>query len=100
MEFVGIGLGKSRQKCFYIPEPHNDFIFAIIGRELGLIGCVFIIMLFVIFIWRGIKVAINAKDIFGTLLARNNFCNRHSGYNKYSGRYWSYASNGGPITLY
>lgn len=65
----GLGLGKSRQKCFYIPEPHNDFIFAIIGEELGLVGCIFIISLFVIFIWRGIKVAINAKDIFGTLLA-------------------------------
>lgn len=65
----GLGLGKSRQKCFYIPEPHNDFIFAIIGEELGLVGCIFIIALFVIFIWRGIKVAINAKDVFGTLLA-------------------------------
>ena len=65
----GLGLGKSRQKCFYIPEPHNDFIFAIIGEELGLVGCIFIISLFVIFIWRGIKVAINANDIFGTLLA-------------------------------
>jgi len=65
----GLGLGKSRQKCFYIPEPHNDFIFAIIGEELGLVGCIFIISLFVIFIWRGIKVAINARDVFGTLLA-------------------------------
>lgn len=65
----GMGLGRSRQKCYYIPEPHNDFIFAIIGEELGLIGCTFIIILFLIFIWRGIKIAMNAKDTFGTLLA-------------------------------
>ncbi len=65
----GLGLGQSRQKCYYMPEPHNDFIFAIIGEELGLIGCVFLIMLFVLFVWRGIRTAINAKDTYGTLLA-------------------------------
>ncbi|OFI07551.1 lipid II flippase FtsW [Clostridium acetireducens DSM 10703] len=65
----GVGLGKSRQKCYYIPEPHNDFIFSIIGEELGLIGCTFIIMLFIVFIWRGIVTAIRAKDVYGTLLA-------------------------------
>ncbi|MDP4088074.1 MAG: stage V sporulation protein E [Bacillota bacterium] len=65
----GLGLGQSRQKCYYMPEPHNDFIFAIIGEELGLIGCIFLIMLFVIFVWRGIRTAINAKDTYGTLLA-------------------------------
>lgn len=65
----GVGLGKSRQKCFYIPEPHNDFIFAIIGEELGLIGCMLIIALFIILIWRGIVSSINSKDTFGTLLA-------------------------------
>lgn len=66
---MGMGLGQSRQKCYYIPEPHNDFIFAIIGEELGLIGCLTIIFLFAIFIWRGIKNAIRAKDVFGTVLA-------------------------------
>lgn len=65
----GAGLGESRQKCYYIPEPHTDFIFSIIGEELGLIGCVFIICLYLIFIWRGIKTALYAKDIYGTLLA-------------------------------
>lgn len=65
----GMGLGKSRQKCYYIPEPYNDFIFSIIGEELGIIGCSFIIMLFIVFIWRGIRTAINAPDIYGTLLA-------------------------------
>lgn len=66
---TGVGLGQSRQKCYYIPEPYSDFIFSIIGEELGLIGCVLIIILFLIFIWRGIRVATKAKDTFGTLLA-------------------------------
>jgi cell division protein FtsW len=65
----GMGLGQSRQKAYYMPEPHTDFIFSIIGEELGLIGCTFIIILFVIFVWRGIKVAMNAKDTYGTFLA-------------------------------
>ncbi|GAA0743764.1 stage V sporulation protein E [Clostridium oceanicum] len=65
----GVGLGKSRQKCYYIPEPHNDFIFAIIGEELGLIGCIFIVVVFLLFIWRGIVTSIKAKDTYGTLLA-------------------------------
>ncbi|MGH4120067.1 stage V sporulation protein E [Clostridium sp.] len=66
---TGAGIGQSRQKCLYIPEPHTDFIFSIIGEELGLIGVVFIISLFLIFVWRGIKVAVTAKDMYGTLLA-------------------------------
>lgn len=65
----GVGLGRSRQKCYYIPEPHNDFIFSIIGEELGLIGCTLIVILFTIFIWRGIVTALKAKDTYGTLLA-------------------------------
>lgn len=66
---TGAGIGQSRQKCLYIPEPHTDFIFAIIGEELGLIGCTFIILLFIIFIWRGIKTAVTASDMYGTILA-------------------------------
>lgn len=66
---LGLGIGNSRQKAFYMPEPHNDFIFAIIGEELGLIGCLFIIALFIVFIWRGISIAQNSKDTYGTLLA-------------------------------
>lgn len=65
----GVGLGRSRQKCYYIPEPHTDFIFSIIGEELGLIGCVVIISLFIVLIWRGIVTAMKAKDIYGTILA-------------------------------
>ena len=66
---TGLGLGQSRQKTLYMPEPHNDFIFSIIGEELGLIGCICIIILFIIFIWRGINVAMKARDTYGTLLA-------------------------------
>ncbi|WP_373844737.1 stage V sporulation protein E [Clostridium sp.] len=65
----GMGLGKSRQKCYYIPEPHTDFIFSIIGEELGLIGCTLVVALFVILVWRGIVIAIKAKDTYGTLVA-------------------------------
>lgn len=65
----GLGLGQSRQKTLYMPEPHTDFIFSIIGEELGLIGCILIITLFVIVVYRGIMVSIRAKDIFGSILA-------------------------------
>lgn len=65
----GLGLGKSRQKFFYIPEPYNDFIFSIIGEELGFIGCVTVIILFLLVIWRGLRIALSAKDLFGCLLA-------------------------------
>lgn len=66
---TGLGLGQSRQKTLYMPEPHNDFIFAIIGEELGLVGCIAIIALFVFFIITGIRIAMRAKDNYGTFLA-------------------------------
>jgi cell division protein FtsW len=66
---TGLGLGQSRQKTLYMPEPHNDFIFSIIGEELGLIGCLIIIGLFIFLIWRGVSVALRAKDTYGKLLA-------------------------------
>ena len=65
----GLGLGKSKQKYFYIPEPQNDFIFAIVAEELGFVGCVTIILLFAIFVWRGIVISMKAPDMFGSLLA-------------------------------
>lgn len=65
----GLGLGKSRQKFFYIPEPYNDFIFAIIGEELGFLGGFTVILLFMVLIWRGIRIALNIEDLFGCLLA-------------------------------
>jgi len=65
----GLGLGQSRQKLGFIPEAHNDIIFSIICEELGFFGASVILILFAILIWRGIKIAINATDLFGTLVA-------------------------------
>ncbi|MDD2554288.1 MAG: putative lipid II flippase FtsW, partial [Desulfotomaculaceae bacterium] len=65
----GLGLGQSKQKFLYLPENHTDFIFAIIGEELGFIGAALVIMLFVLFIWRGLKIAIASQDPFASLLA-------------------------------
>ena len=67
--FFGVGLGNSKQKYLYIPEPHNDFIFAILAEELGFIGCAFVIALFAVFVWRGILIAMKSQDMFGSLLA-------------------------------
>ena len=53
----------------YIPEPHNDFIFAILAEELGFVGVIGVMILFAIFIWRGITIAMKAPDMFGTLVA-------------------------------
>lgn len=63
----GLGLGQSVQKYTYLPEPYNDFIFAIICEELGFVGAVFIITLFALLIFRGIRIALNAPDMFGML---------------------------------
>ena len=65
----GAGLGESKQKYLYIPEPHNDFIFSILGEELGFIGCAIVIILFGIFIWRGILIAMRSPNMFGSLIA-------------------------------
>ena len=64
----GLGLGKSRQKFLYLPEEHNDFIFAIVCEELGLIGAIIIIILFMALILRGYWIALHARDRFGSLL--------------------------------
>lgn len=65
----GAGLGQSKQKYLYLPEPQNDFIFSVLAEELGFIGCAFVIILFAIFIWRGILIAMKAPDMFGSLVA-------------------------------
>lgn len=65
----GVGLGKSIQKNLYLPEPQNDFILAIIGEELGFIGIMLLLLIYMLLIWRGVNIAINAPDQFGTLLA-------------------------------
>ena len=65
----GVGLGESKQKYLYVSEPQNDFIFAILAEELGFIGCLVVIILFSLFVWRGIIIAMKAPDMFGSLLA-------------------------------
>jgi cell division protein FtsW len=65
----GKGIGQSIQKNLYIPEPHTDFIFSILAEELGFIGAVTVLLLFIVFIWRGIRIAMYAPDILGSLIA-------------------------------
>ncbi|MCG7407797.1 stage V sporulation protein E [Paenibacillus sp. ACRRX] len=65
---TGLGLGASRQKYNYVPEPQTDFIFAILAEELGFIGCITVIILFLVLVWRGMRAALTAPDSFGSLL--------------------------------
>jgi len=67
--FFGLGLGHSRQKLFYLPHAHTDFIFSIIGEELGFLGVVVVIALFSILIFYGFKIALKTMDRFGSMLA-------------------------------
>lgn len=65
---LGLGLGNGKQKLLYIPERHTDFIYAIIGEELGFIGASIVLILFFLLVWRGFKAAVSAPDNFGSLL--------------------------------
>jgi len=66
---LGQGLGASRQKLFYLPEPYTDYIFSIIGEEMGFIGVIVVILIFAMLFWRGIEIARGARDLFGFYLA-------------------------------
>lgn len=66
---AGLGLGMSRQKYSYVPEPQTDFIFSILAEELGFIGGLLVLLLFLILVWRGMRVAMTIDDLFGSLLA-------------------------------
>lgn len=66
---AGLGLGMSRQKYSYVPEPQTDFIFSILAEELGFIGGLTVILLFFILVWRGMRTALTVPDTFGSLLA-------------------------------
>jgi cell division protein FtsW len=66
---LGLGLGQSRQKYLYLPEPQTDFIYSILGEELGYLGAASVLLLFAVLVWRGFRTAIYAKDTFGSLLA-------------------------------
>jgi cell division protein FtsW len=66
---VGRGLGASKQKLFYLPEPHTDFVFSVLGEELGLVGGLTVIALFVVLVWRGLRIGLRAPDAFAAYLA-------------------------------
>lgn len=65
----GMGLGDGRQKLFFLPEPHTDFIFSIIGEELGFVGTVIVVLLFLVIIWRGVQIALKSTDLYGAYLS-------------------------------
>jgi cell division protein FtsW len=65
----GTGLMEGKQKLFYLPEPHTDFIFAVTAEELGLVGALFVVTLFAIFLWRGMRASWRTEDVFGRYLA-------------------------------
>ncbi|NGP44343.1 stage V sporulation protein E [Bacillaceae bacterium SIJ1] len=66
---LGLGIGQSRQKYFYLPEPQTDFIFSIVAEELGFIGGFFVLLLFAFVLWRGVRIALGAPDMYGSLIA-------------------------------
>jgi cell division protein FtsW len=71
---TGVGLMEGKQKLFYLPEPHTDFIFAVTAEELGLVGSLILIALFIVFLWRGIRTAVRTPDLFGRFLAVGITC--------------------------
>jgi cell division protein FtsW len=66
---TGLGLMEGKQKLFYLPEPHTDFIYAVTAEEFGLLGSVFVAVLFAIFLWRGLRTAVRTDDVFGRYVA-------------------------------
>src|SRR5437667_405162 len=66
---LGQGVGASKQKLFYLPESHTDFIFAIIGEELGFVGAAAVVALFAVLVWRGLRIGLRAPEPFGAYLA-------------------------------
>ena len=65
---TGVGLMEGKQKLFYLPEPHTDFIFAVTAEELGLVGSLIVVLLFALFLWRGVRTALRTQDMFGRYL--------------------------------
>jgi cell division protein FtsW len=70
----GVGLGQGTQKYFYLPEPHTDFVFSILGEEIGFVGLIIVLALFAFLIYRGMKIAFNAPDKSGQLMAFGFSC--------------------------
>ena len=96
----GSGIGNSSQKLFYLPEAHTDFIFSVIGEELGFVGTLILIFLFSILIWRGFVIAYHAKDSFGVYVSDwFDAFNWHSSIHEY-GSDCRFASNKGINTSF
>jgi cell division protein FtsW len=66
---TGVGLMEGKQKLFYLPEPHTDFIFAVTAEELGLVGALVVVLLFAVFLWRGVRTSLRTQDMFGRFLS-------------------------------
>jgi cell division protein FtsW len=66
---TGLGLMEGKQKLFYLPEPHTDFIYAVTAEEFGLVGAILLAALFAVFLWRGLRAAVRTDDVFGRYLA-------------------------------
>jgi cell division protein FtsW len=71
--FLGTGLGQGQQKFFYLPQAHTDFIFAVLGEELGFVGAAVLVLLFVLLLWRILRIAIACQEPFGTALGLGIF---------------------------
>ncbi len=70
----GLGYAEGKQKLFFLPEPHTDFIFAVVGEELGLLGCFTVVVLFGLFFWRAARISVRAESPFGTYLGLGIAC--------------------------
>lgn len=96
----GLGLGQSRQKYLWLPEAQNDFIFSVLGEEFGLVGTLVVLGVFTFFIYRGYRIAITCKDLFGSLVATRYYqCICPADICQYSGCHLYYAGNGNAITV-
>jgi cell division protein FtsW len=71
---TGVGIGQGQQKAYYLPAPHTDFIFSVIGEEIGLVGTSLVLLAFLLLFWRGVRTAVRAPDRFGLLLALGITC--------------------------
>ena len=72
--WTGLGFAEGKQQLFFLPEPHTDFIFAVVGEELGFLGCGLLLILFALFFWRGVRISLRADTPFGTLVGLGIVC--------------------------
>ena len=98
---TGVGLMEGRQKLFYLPYPYSDFVFAVIGEELGLLGALAVVIAFVVLLWRGLRAAWSAPDEFGRFLAAGlTLVDRAAGAHQHLGRARPAAAQGHPAAVH